>query len=147
MKFQAILATILFALTACTGASKRSDDASTVRNPSSELTHQCVAKMGPSCRAKIRWICAEGFHDACTDDSSGLHRCVPDIGGSCNLRIMHHCPDHFVNGCNTGASKAHTCVAAEGSSCAQEIAMDCPAGFVDRCLIPDNEWDGPRNND
>lgn len=145
MKVYAILATTLLALSGCAGSATKSS--SEKRQPSSTDTHQCVAKAGPNCTAKIRWICAEGFHDACNDDPSGIHRCVPNVRSGCNTRIMHRCPDHFENGCNTGATTNHSCVAVEGSSCAQEIAMDCPAGFVDRCLMPDSEWDGPRNND
>lgn len=139
MKFFTAAVVIAVSMFGCASTNSKSS-MNKARTPSSEATHACVATEGPSCPAKIRWICEKGFHDACRDNFEGNHRCVADSRGSCNLRIMIHCPEGFVNGCNTGETSVHQCVPVTSRMpCAQEIAMECPDGFIDRCLLPENQ--------
>lgn len=143
MKALATMAVALFALSGCAGTAAKNAD----RGPSSDLTHQCVAKTGPSCRADLRWDCGEGFHDACKENPAGIHQCVPDARSGCASRIMIHCPDGFENGCNTGATARHACVpVATAVSCKEAAEFTCPEGFRDACQ-GDREPDGPNNDD
>jgi hypothetical protein len=112
------------------------------RAPSSALTHGCVAKVGPECRARILWHCPPGFVDGCyTPGSTGRHECVTRGSSSgCEVSVAMVCPQGFEDGCENGSSASHECVAkAGGPSCAESFALVCPAGFQDACLSSPEE--------
>jgi|GEM_PF-2849594 len=149
MRIFAILVGATFAISGC--ASTQKSATTDKRIVSSAGTHECVAKIGPNCRAKNRWLCADGFEDACNTEPNGLHKCVAKKGPGCMAKIMWRCDEGYVNGCDTGQTKNHECVPEStrlgGSGCEQEIALVCAEGFVDRCVQNEREHDGPNNYD